>query len=274
MRVVDSRLTRYARATRVYLALSVLLGCLTALFVVAQAWSLADVVTGAFAGRKTLTQFYNPLLVLFLVVVRRAGVAWWSARAAHRASARAKSELRSALVRHVASTSPVELREGMGGLAIVAIRGIDALDNYFSRYLPQVLLAVIVPLTVLAVVAGSHWISAAIIAVTLPLVPLFMALVGANTRARTEREVHTLERLAGAFLDLVAGLPTLKVFGRAKAQAKAIGVSFEFRGKVQNAKWQKGWMWSITIGSALIPLLIGVALGDLLHGLPINKHHE
>jgi thiol reductant ABC exporter CydD subunit len=110
-----------------------------------------------------------------------------------------------------------------GGLAVLATHGIDALDGYFSRYLPQAFLAVIVPVTVVGVVGGLDWISAAIIAATVPLVPLFMALVGASTAERTERQLQTLQRLAGRFLDAVAGLPTLKVFGRAKAQAEAIG---------------------------------------------------
>ena len=80
----------------------------------------------------------------------------------------------------------------------------------------------IVPLVLLAVVLSQDWISAAIIAATIPLIPLFMALVGATTRERMDRQLRTLERLAGHFLDVVAGLPTLKIFGRAKAQAAAI----------------------------------------------------
>jgi thiol reductant ABC exporter CydD subunit len=127
-------------------------------------------------------------------------------------------------VERIAALGPARLQnERTGALAVLATHGIDALDGYFSRYLPQVFLAVIVPVTVVAVVAGLDWISAAIIAVTVPLIPLFMALVGASTGERTERQIHTLQRLAGHFLDAVAGLPTLKVFGRAKAQATAIG---------------------------------------------------
>jgi thiol reductant ABC exporter CydD subunit len=231
----DPRLLRYARTTRAYLLLSVGLGGVTALLVVAQAWLLADTVAGAFAHREGLAQLRTPVALLLAVIVGRAAVSWCSERAAHRASARAKSELRTALVEHVAALGPgqqagtgdrpdeVAGEDRTGGLAVLATHGVDALDGYFSRYLPQVFLAVIVPVTVIAVVAGLDWISAAIIAVTVPLVPLFMALVGASTGERTERQLHTLQRLAGRFLDAVAGLPTLKVFGRAKAQADAIG---------------------------------------------------
>ena len=105
---------------------------------------------------------------------------------------------------------------------MLATSGIDALDSYFARYLPQLFLAVIVPVTVIVVVLGADWISAVIIAVTVPLIPLFMALVGASTRGRMQRQARLLQRLAGHFLDVVAGLPTLKVFGRAKAQVAAV----------------------------------------------------
>ncbi len=112
--------------------------------------------------------------------------------------------------------------ERSGSLVILATSGIDALDSYFSRYLPQLFLGVIVPVTVVIVVLGADWISAVIIAVTVPLIPLFMALVGAWTKARMQRQARLLHRLAGHFLDVVAGLPTLKAFGRAKAQVVAV----------------------------------------------------
>jgi len=220
---LDPRLLRYARATRTFLIASIALGVLGALLIVAQAWLLADVVAGAFLGRKDLAQLHAQLLVLLFVVLGRAVVAWAAELAAGRSSARAKSQLRAALLERVAGLGLDGSREDRAGaLAVLATRGIDALDGYFSLYLPQLFLAVIVPLVVLAAVVWNDWISAAIIAVTIPLIPLFMALVGATTRERTDQQLAALERLAGHFLDVVAGLPTLKVFGRAKAQAATI----------------------------------------------------
>ncbi|NEB07287.1 ABC transporter transmembrane domain-containing protein, partial [Streptomyces sp. SID13726] len=104
----------------------------------------------------------------------------------------------------------------------LATRGVDALDDYFSRYLPQLGLAVVVPVAVLARIVTEDWVSAAIIVVTLPLIPLFMVLIGMATQSRMDRQWRLLSRLSGHFLDVVAGLPTLKVFGRAKAQAESI----------------------------------------------------
>ncbi len=223
MRALDPRLLHYAGATRTFLFVSVGLGALSALLIVSQAWLLADVVAGAFRHGRGLAQLRSPLIVLLCVVVARAAVAWGAELAAARSSARAKSQLRAALVGRVAELGLDSSREERtGALAILATRGIDALDGWFSLYLPQLFLAVIVPLVVLAVVLSEDWISAAIVAATIPLVPLFMALVGATTRERMDRQLRALERLGGHFLDVVAGLPTLKVFGRARAQAGAI----------------------------------------------------
>ncbi|HTA13977.1 MAG TPA: thiol reductant ABC exporter subunit CydD [Solirubrobacteraceae bacterium] len=223
MRALDPRLLQYARATRTFMFASIGLGTLSALLIVSQAWLLADVVASAFSDGRDLAQLQTPMIVLLCVVVARAAVAWGAELAAGRCSARAKSQLRGALLERVAGLgADSSRRERTGELAVLATRGVDALDGYFSLYLPQLFLAVIVPLVVLAAVVGKDWISAAIIAFTIPLIPLFMALVGATTRERMDRQLRTLQRLAGHFLDVVAGLPTLKVFGRAKAQAASI----------------------------------------------------
>ncbi len=220
---VDPRLLAYARATRPFLVALTGLGVLTALLIIAQAWLLADVISSAFTQGKGLAELRSPLEALLLVVIARAAVAWGRELLAARSSARAKAQLRAALLDHTAALGPGRLSERRTGeLAVLATRGIDALDAYFSLYLPQLVLALIVPLTVVVVVADRDWIAALIIVATLPLIPLFMALVGATTRERMERQLRTLQQLAGHFLDVVTGLPTLKVFGRAKAQIQAI----------------------------------------------------
>ncbi|WP_372498240.1 thiol reductant ABC exporter subunit CydD [Streptomyces marispadix] len=220
MKPVDPRLLTHARTTRVFLAASVALGLASALLVVAQAVLIADIVVSVFqrgdgAGR--------PLLLLVAVSAARALVAWLTELAAHRSSAAVKSELRTRLVDHALSLGPAWLKDRRTGeLATLATRGVDALDGYFSRYLPQLALAVAVPVAVLARIVAADWISAAVIAVTLPLIPLFAALVGWAAQTHVDRRWRLLTRLSGHFLDVVAGLPTLKVFGRAKAQARNI----------------------------------------------------
>jgi len=223
VRALDPRLLANARATRTFLVVSVALGVIGAVLIVMQAWLLADVVSRAFLGGRSVAQLRTPLSALLAVVLARATVAWIAELAAARSSARAKSQLRSALLQRVAILGQDNSRESRTGeLAVLAGRGIDALDGYFSLYLPQLFLAVIVPVFIVVAVLWSDWISAAIIAFTIPLIPLFMALVGATTRERMDAQFRILEQLAGHFLDVVAGLPTLKVFGRAKAQARTI----------------------------------------------------
>lgn len=220
---IDPRLLRYARATRFFLGAVVGLGAVGAALVIAQAMLIAEVVVGAFQHGSSVAELRTPLLLLAAVATGRAAVAWLTELAAHRASAAVKSELRGRLLERAASLGPGWLSgQRTGSLVALATRGVDALDDYFARYLPQLGLAVVVPVAVLARIVTEDWVSAAIIVGTLPLIPLFMVLIGWATRSQMDRQWRMLSRLSGHFLDVVAGLPTLKVFGRAKAQAEAI----------------------------------------------------
>ncbi|WP_420034568.1 thiol reductant ABC exporter subunit CydD [Streptomyces sp. cg28] len=223
MKPIDQRLFRYARATRVFLIAVILLGAVGAGLVIAQAMLIAEVVVGAFQHGFDAGRLATPLILLAVVAAGRGLVAWVTELAAHRASAAVKSELRGRLLERAARLGPGWLAgQRTGSLVALATRGVDALDDYFSRYLPQLGLAVVVPVAVLVRVVTEDWVSAAIIVGTLPLIPIFMMLIGWATQSRMDRQWRLLSRLSGHFLDVVAGLPTLKVFGRAKAQADSI----------------------------------------------------
>ncbi|XES00673.1 thiol reductant ABC exporter subunit CydD [Streptomyces sp. S1D4-11] len=223
MKPIDPRLLRYARATRFFLMAVVGLGAAGAALVIAQAMLIAEVVVGAFQHGHSASELRTPLVLLVAVAIGRAVVSWLTELAAHRASAAVKSELRGRLLERAAALGPGWLSgQRTGSLVALATRGVDALDDYFSRYLPQLGLAVVVPVAVLARIVTEDWVSAAIIVVTLPLIPVFMALIGWATRSQMDRQWRLLSRLSGHFLDVVAGLPTLKIFGRAKAQAESI----------------------------------------------------
>ncbi|MFJ7253052.1 thiol reductant ABC exporter subunit CydD [Streptomyces sp. NPDC098085] len=223
MKPIDPRLLRYARATRLFLAAVVALGVVGAALVIAQAMLIAEVVVGGFENGSTASGLRTPLILLAAVALGRALVSWLTELAAYRASAAVKSELRGRLLERAAELGPGGLGgRHTGSLVTLATRGVDALDDYFARYLPQLGLAVVVPVAVLARIVTEDWVSAAIIVVTLPLIPLFMILIGWATQSRMDRQWRLLSRLSGHFLDVVAGLPTLKVFGRAKAQAESI----------------------------------------------------
>ena len=157
------------------------------------------------------------------MVAARAVVSYGGEVAALRAAATVKSQLRRALIARSLRLGPVWLGgQRAGEITTLSTKGLDGLDSYFARYLPQFVLAVLVPVAVLVRVAIADWVSAVIIAVTLPLIPVFAVLVGWHTKAQTRRQWRLLATLGGHFLDVVEGLPTLKVFGRAKAQEQVI----------------------------------------------------
>ncbi|MFE1890574.1 thiol reductant ABC exporter subunit CydD [Streptomyces microflavus] len=270
MKPIDPRLVRYAQATRLFLAAVVALGLVGAALVIAQAMLIAEIVVGGFEDGLTVTELRTPLLLLATVAVGRALVAWLTELAAHRASAAVKSELRGRLLERAAQLGPGWLSgQRTGSLVALATRGVDALDDYFSRYLPQLGLAVVVPVAVLARIVTEDWVSAAIIVVTLPLIPLFMILIGWATQSRMDRQWQLLSRLSGHFLDVVAGLPTLKVFGRAKAQAESIRtITSQYRrATVRTLRIAFLSSFALELLATLSVALVAVTIGmRLVHG--------
>jgi ATP-binding cassette subfamily C protein CydD len=227
MKAVDPRLLRHARAARSHLVVTVLLGLTVTGLIVAQAALLAHALAAAALG--TGAAALGGTLVLLLGVVAARGVAAYGGEAAAlRAAATVKSQLRRKLTAHCLRLGPAWLGgQQPGQIAATATRGLDGLDPWFARYLPQLVLSVLVPVAVLATVTAVDPISGLVIAVTLPLIPLFAALVGMHTKAQTRRQWQLLAQLSGHFLDVVQGLPTLKAFGRAKAQEQVIATITE-----------------------------------------------
>ncbi|WP_328830354.1 thiol reductant ABC exporter subunit CydD [Streptomyces sp. NBC_00252] len=270
MKPIDPRLFRYARATRLFLMAVVGLGAVGAALVIAQAMLIAEVVVGAFQHRMSVGELGTPLLLLVAVAVGRALVSWLTELAAHRASAAVKSELRRRLLERSVELGPGWLSgQRTGSLVALATRGVDALDDYFSRYLPQLGLAIVVPVAVLARIVTEDWVSAAIIVGTLPLIPLFMVMIGWATQFRMDRQWQLLSRLSGHFLDVVAGLPTLKVFGRAKAQAESIRrITGEYRqATMRTLRIAFVSSFALELLATLSVALVAVTIGmRLVHG--------
>jgi len=218
-RPFDPRLLRRVPAARRDLAMLAVSGGLTALLVVAQATALATLLAAAVDGR-----LHRPALAGFVAAVAgRALVSWAQGTVAARAAATVKATLRADLLGAVGRHGPTWVAgQRAGQLATLAGRGLDALDPYFTGYLPQLVLSVTVPLAVLARIVLADWSSAVIIALTIPLIPIFGALLGWQAQAATERQWRRLSLLGGHFLDMVAGLPTLRAFGRARAQVDVV----------------------------------------------------
>lgn len=220
---VDARLWAFSRSVRGYLlALGVLAG-LGVLAVVAQAWLVARAISTAVAGQEVAAVAVLPGLAA--VLLSRAALSGAGPVIAARATATVKADLRRRLME--ARIGATGEGQETSSVVLIATRGLDALDPYFARYLPSLSAAVTVPVVVGTAVATTDWLSALIIALTLPLIPLFMVLVGWTTQELTSRRWRTHLRLAHHFADLVAGLPTLQAFGRARAQAEGLRRSEE-----------------------------------------------
>nr|WP_042178613.1 thiol reductant ABC exporter subunit CydD [Kibdelosporangium sp. MJ126-NF4]CEL13292.1 Transport ATP-binding protein CydD [Kibdelosporangium sp. MJ126-NF4]CTQ98983.1 Transport ATP-binding protein CydD [Kibdelosporangium sp. MJ126-NF4] len=223
MKPLDPRLLRHASAARPFIVACAVLGGITAALVVAQAELLAVTISRAFLDGAALESLGWVLAGLVAVVLGRSAIAWLGETTAHRAAAAVLAQLRDTIVstalrlgpRHSEQRSPADL-------AALATRGVDKLDSYFSRYLPQLLIATIVPMIVGARILLLDWVAAAIIGVTVPLIPIFMILIGLYTRRDVRRQWRTLSVLGNHFLDLVAGLAVLTAFGRARAQTTSL----------------------------------------------------
>jgi ATP-binding cassette subfamily C protein CydD len=263
MRPVDPRLLRYAAAARGYLVLAVATGLVSTGLILAQAGLLAHALASAATGTGAVA-LAGTLGLLLAVLAARALAAYGGELAALRAAAAVKSQLRRKLTAHLVRAGPAWLGgQQAGELAALSSKGLDALDPYFARFLPQLVLAVAVPVAVLIRVALADWISALVIAVTLPLIPVFAVLVGLQTRARTQRQWQLLARLGGHFLDVVQGLPTLKLFGRDQAQADVIReVTDEYRSATM-ATLRIAFLSALVLelSAALATALVAVEIG-------------
>ena len=223
MRPFDPRLMRYASATRGFIGASIVAGILTTALIIVQAFAITGIVVPVFTEGQALEDVRAALYVLTVVVLVRIALAYISERLAFKSSAAAKSQLRLGVLEHVMRLGPVWLsRQNSAELTQLTTRGVDGLDAYFSRYLPQLVLAVMVPLCVGLVILTQDLLAAVIVLVTVPLIPVFMILIGLYTQGRVDKQWSTLSRLSGHFVDVVAGMSTLKAFGRAGAQAKTV----------------------------------------------------
>ncbi|GAB4503134.1 MAG: hypothetical protein Fur0043_01260 [Anaerolineales bacterium] len=227
----NRRLLTLARDARLSLALTILSGLLAGLLTIWQAWLLSRAVDGVFLGGRTLTQVWGFLRWMLFAIAGRALLAWLNEVSANAVAVRVKTDLRERLFAHIQRLGPAYTRaERSGELTNAAVEGIEALDAYFSQYLPQLVITALVPLSILLVVFPLDLLSGLVMLVTAPLIPFFMILIGKGAEIVTKRQYETLSRLSAHFLDSLQGLTTLKMFGQSKAHAKSIAqVSDQFR---------------------------------------------
>lgn len=215
-RPVDPRLWRYARAARPHLVVAVALALVITAAIVVIALMLGRVLAGVITDpdKREFTVWTAELVTLAVAVAVRAVASWWQARLAHRAGSVVVAELENAVLRSGAELTPRELDARRTEIAVVVGNGLNGLRGWFTGYLPALLLACLVPPVVLVVIALHDRTSALIAVITVPLIPLFMVLIGLLTQGRAEATLTATTRLSDQILDLFAGMPTLRALGR------------------------------------------------------------
>ncbi|MCC2592486.1 thiol reductant ABC exporter subunit CydD [Tessaracoccus sp. OS52] len=203
---------------------SIVVGILTAGLLIGQALLLSRSIVTVFTAGAFPNDWPQMLTGLGAIFVARGALVWVNSVLAHRSAAAVKSQLRREVVAARASR-PLSTRVSSATLVHVATTGLDALDGYFSKYLPQLGLAATVPFLIGGAILLTDWPSAIIVAFTLPLIPIFMVLIGWTTEAATRRSFAVAERLGNHFADLIQGLPTLQAFARARAQRVGVDLN-------------------------------------------------
>ncbi|HEX2729461.1 MAG TPA: thiol reductant ABC exporter subunit CydD [Rubrobacteraceae bacterium] len=250
-----------------YLVSTVALGLLVAAVTVAQMVFLSKLVSKVFVGSEDLGGVGVLLVILLGVAVLRAGLVWVREVVAQRGAARVKSEVRGRLFSHVLRLGPTYAAgERSGELVTTATDGVDLLEPYFARYLPQVALSAFVPLLVAAYILPRDLSSAVLLLMTAPVIPVMMVLVGSYAEDHIQRQWTALSRLGAHFLDALQGLPTLKAFGRAAQETERLAeTGEEYRRrtmKVLRFAFLSGLVLEFMVSAAiaLLAVVLGVRL--------------
>lgn len=226
---------------------------------------------GIFGDADTITPGLIAVAVVALLV--RSGTDYLLAVSAQRAASGAKSQIRSSLLKRVLATGGADTPEGTGATAVLLSRGLNALDDYYTKTLTAFVSTAIVPFILWVVVASLDWMSAMVLACTLPLIPVFMILIGKNTRDETAEAQAELHRLSDHILELVRGLPVIIGLGRERAQTRSMNALGQRYRERTMQTLRSAFMSSLalelitTISVALIAVLIGVRLVNGTLGL-------
>ncbi|MEN6571450.1 MAG: thiol reductant ABC exporter subunit CydD [Anaerolineaceae bacterium] len=228
---ISQRLLQEARHSRLLFGLTVLMGVITGALILFQAHNLSHLVNSVFLDHFSQTEVAPQVLALILIVFLRAIFSFLNGTAAASLSARVKSNLRSLLLDKISRLGPAFTRgESTGELTTTALQGVEALDAYFSQYLPQILIAALLPVMILLVVFPLDTLTGVVFLVTAPLIPFFMSLIGRASENETRHQWQALSRLGAYFLDTLQGITTLKTLGQSRARTRQIeDVSEKYR---------------------------------------------
>jgi ATP-binding cassette subfamily C protein CydD len=269
VRALDPRLLREVPPARRFLAACVVLALGSAAAIVAQAALLAHVVAGAFLGHRGLASLAVPLAALAAVSLARGALGWAFETGGSLAAAGTVASLRRRVLRHLVAARPGGLGELRAGeVAAAVVDGAEALEPYFAKFLPQLVLSGVVPPVLLAWIGWHDLTSAVVLVVALPTIPVFGILIGRGTEHATEKRRQTLALLSAHFLDVVRGLETLRAYRRGRAQAEAISrrtndLRRETLGTLRIA-FLSAFVLELaaSLGTALVAVEIGIRLVD------------
>lgn len=265
--MINRRLLALARNHHVSLLITLCVGFMGGLLTIGQAWTLSSSVDAVFLGGKSLVEIQNLLGGLLLIIIGRALMVWLGAISAGQLARQVKSVLRKRLFQHVLKLGPNFARgERTGELINTTVEGIEALDAWFREYLPQLVLAVLIPVTILCFVFPRDLLTGIVLLVTAPLIPVFMILIGNLAEAKTKRQWKTLSYLSSHFFDVLQGLTTLKIFGRSREQIQEIErISEDFRKRTMDVL-QIAFLSALvleivaTLSTAVVAVEIGLRL--------------
>ena len=264
---MNKELFKRITPSRVYLGATIAVGLLVAIATIAQMVFLSKIVDQVFVGGEDLAAVTTLILALSGAMAARAGLLWVREVTAQQGAVQVKSELRGQLLSQVFRLGPAYATgERSGELVTTATEGVERLEPYLARYLPQVALSAFVPLLVAAYILPWDLSSAVLLLVTAPMIPLMMVLVGSYAEEHTKRQWLALSRMGAHFLDALQGLTTLKVFGRAAEEKERVAqVSDEFRRrtlKVLRFAFLSGLVLEFMTAAAiaLVAVVLGVRL--------------
>jgi ATP-binding cassette subfamily C protein CydD len=211
-------LIRNAREELKWLISTVLFGSLNGVLVIWQAWIISSVINGVFLAGKSLIDVRESLIKLLFLIIARFFFMWAGEYSGAVTAIKIKSNLRKKMVASTVVSGDIsDTKQQSGAITAIMVEGIEKLDGYFKKYLPQIAFSVVIPFAILFVVFPMDLISGIVLILTAPLIPIFMILIGKQADKMTHEQWGLLSNLSSHFLDVIQGLKTIKVFGKTKA---------------------------------------------------------
>lgn len=268
--MIDRRLWHASLSQRWWMVLAVVFGALGGGVVILQAWLLSQVISKVFLEHYEISRVAQRLWLLALIIVLRAILNWAGEMCGSLAAIKTKASLRQQIYEHLYKSGPVWCAsQQTGGLTALGTEGIEALDAYFAKYLPQVALSAVIPISMLVFIFPLDWVSGLVLLLTAPLIPFFMVLVGKMAGQETQKHWNMLSRLSAHFLDVIQGLETLKSLGRSREMADSIDENSRAYVQATLGVLRIAFLSSLTLEllSTLSTAIVAVEIGlRLLHG--------